>query len=78
MPLYKLLFQIEPWPRPEEALEQVVEQLSNMEEWEQNMAGLNGCLRLVHHHPETVLVEYKQITQLILKQVKNLRSQVCN
>ena len=56
----------------------MVEQLSNMEEWEQNMAGLNGCLRLVHHHPETVLVEYKQITQLILKQVKNLRSQACN
>ena len=31
----------------------------------------------MHHHPEAVIVEYKQIMQLVLKQVKNLRSQVC-
>ena len=37
---------------------------------------VSGTLRLVHHHPETVIVEYKQIMQLVLKQVKNLRSQV--
>jgi len=40
------------------------------------MDGLNGLLRLTHHHPETIMVEYKQVSQLILKQVKNLRSQV--
>ena len=64
------------WDRPEEALEKMLVNLENHEEWEKNMTGLSGVLRLVHHHPETVLVEYKQVTQLVLKQVKNLRSQV--
>ena len=82
-----------------------MEQLDN-DDWEKNVdgentsdvnphddisAGLLNILRLVTHHPETVLVEYKSTTQLLLKQViplqrnyvadtilqvKNLRSQV--
>ena len=64
------------WSKPEEALEKVVDQLSNNEDWEKNMDGLTGTMRLVHHHPETIIVDYKQIMQLVLKQVKNLRSQV--
>ena len=64
------------WAKPEEALEKVIEQLGNNEDWEKNLDGLSGALRLVHHHPETVILEYKQIMQLVLKQVKNLRSQV--
>ena len=64
------------WEKPEEALEKMLVNLENHEDWEKNMKGLSGVLRLVHHHPETVLVEYKQLTQLVLKQVKNLRSQV--
>ena len=64
------------WEKPEEALEKMLVNLENHEDWEKNMKGLSGVLRLVHHHPETVLVEYKQVTQLVLKQVKNLRSQV--
>ena len=64
------------WDKPEEAIEKMLVNLENNEEWEKNMKGLSGMLRLVHHHPETVLVEYKQVTQQVLKQVKNLRSQV--
>ena len=64
------------WEKPEEALEKMLVNLENHEDWEKNMKGLSGVLRLVHHHPETVLVEYKPVTQLVLKQVKNLRSQV--
>ena len=82
-----------------------MEQLDN-DDWEKNVdgedtsddnphddisVGLLNILRLVTHHPETVLVEYKSTTQLLLKQVapiqqhyvadtilqvKNLRSQV--
>ena len=64
------------WDKPEEALEKMLVNLENHEDWEKNMKGLSGVLRLVHHHPEAVLVNYKQVTQLVLKQVKNLRSQV--
>jgi len=46
------------------------------EDWEKNVDGLLSVLRLVTHHPETIMVEYKSTTQLLLKQVKNLRSQV--
>ena len=64
------------WAKPDEALEKVIDQLNNNDDWEKNLDGLTGTLRLVHHHPESILVEYKQIMQLVLKQVKNLRSQV--
>ena len=32
--------------------------------------GLLSVLRLVTHNPETIMVEYKATTQLLLKQVK--------
>ena len=68
-------FKITPWAKPDEAIEKVLEQLED-DEWEKNMDGLSGLLRITHHHPETIMVEYKQVTQSLLKQVKNLRSQV--
>ena len=64
------------WAKPDEALEKVKEQLGNNDDWEKNLDGLTGALRLVHHNPEIIIVEYKTIMQLVLKQVKNLRSQV--
>ena len=64
------------WSKPDEALEKVLEQLNNNDDWEKNLDGLTGTLRLVHHHPEAIIVEYKQVMQAVLKQVKNLRSQV--
>ena len=32
----------------------------------------NLNFRLVHHHPETVIVEYKTIMQLLLKQARGM------
>jgi len=64
-----------PWAKPDEALAKALEQLAG-EDWEKNVDGLLAVLRLVTHHPETIMVEYKSTTQLLLKQVKNLRSQV--
>ena len=64
------------WSKPDEAMEKVKDQLGNNDDWEKNLDGLTGTLRLVHHSPEVIIVEYKLIMQLVLKQVKNLRSQV--
>ena len=64
------------WAKPDEALEKVKDQLGNNDDWEKNLDGLTGTLRLVHHNPEIIIVDYKTIMQLVLKQVKNLRSQV--
>ena len=58
-----------PWSKPEEGLETVIQQME-AEDWERNMEGLAGTRRLLHHHPETLLVEYKTMTQLVLKQVR--------
>lgn len=66
---------IQPWARPDEGLHKTIDQLES-DDWEKNVDGLTGLLRLVVHHPETVIVEYKSLMQLLLKQVKNLRSQV--
>ena len=66
---------IQPWARPDEGLHKTTDQLES-DDWEKNVDGLTGLLRLVVHHPETVIVEYKSLMQLLLKQVKNLRSQV--
>ena len=66
---------IAPFPKPDEAVATALEQLGHAD-WEKNVDGVTALLRLVVHHPELVLVEYSQVTQLILKQIKNLRSQV--
>jgi hypothetical protein len=31
--------------------------------------GLTGLVRLLEHHPDTVVAEYKTLSQLLLKQV---------
>jgi hypothetical protein len=46
----------------------VTSQLSD-EDWEKNVEGLTGLARLLQHHPDTVVQEYKTIMQLVLKQV---------
>ncbi len=38
---------------------------------------MTGVVRLARHEPEVLIVEYKNLMALLLKQVKNLRSQVC-
>ena len=74
----------DPGLQPDEALAKALEQLAG-EDWEKNVdgefklsaaqfvticAGLLAVLRLVTHHPETIMVEYKSTTQLLLKQVR--------
>lgn len=54
--------------QPDEALAKALEQLGD-EDWEKNVDGLLLVLRLATHHPETIMVEYKSTTQLLLKQV---------
>jgi hypothetical protein len=49
-------------------VERVTSQLSD-EDWEKNVEGLTGLARLLQHHPDTVVTEYKTIMQLVLKQV---------
>jgi hypothetical protein len=46
----------------------VTSQLAD-EDWEKNVEGLTGLARLLQHHPDTVVTEYKNIMQLVLKQV---------
>ncbi len=46
-------------------------------DWESNVSGMTGVVRLARHEPELLLVEYKTLMGLLLKQIKNLRSQVC-
>merc|ERR1740128_615086 len=66
---------IAPWARLDEGLAKTVEQLGS-EDWEVNVNGLTSILRLIRFNQETVIVEYKELMELVLKQVKNLRSQV--
>ncbi len=48
-------------------------------DWEVNVKGMTGVLRMSRHQPDYLIVEYKQLIALTLKHVKNLRSQVsCN
>ena len=37
---------------------------------------MTGVVRVARHEPDILLVEYKQMQALTLKQVKSLRSQV--
>ena len=45
-------------------------------DWEVNVKGMTGVLRLVRHHTDFVVVEYKDVMQHVMRHVKNLRSQV--
>ena len=64
-----------PFHKPEEFLQRTLDNLSS-DDWEANVNGMAGVLRFARHHPEYLLVEYKPLLQLVMKHVKNLRSQV--
>ena len=66
---------LNPIHRPEEFLQKTIDSLSSTE-WEHNVTGLSSMVRLARHHPEYLLVEYKPLLLLVMKHVKNLRSQV--
>ena len=65
-----------PFHRPEEFLQRTLDRLMS-EDWETNVNGMEAVLRFARHHHEYLLVEYKPLLQLVMKHVKNLRSQVC-
>ncbi len=52
-----------------------MEQMGN-NEWDLNVTGMTGVVRLSRHEPEVIIVEYKALMGLLLKAIKNLRSQV--
>ncbi len=64
-----------PFHRPEEFLQRTLDNLAS-DDWETNVNGMAAVLRFARHHHEYLMVEYKPLLQLVMKHVKNLRSQV--
>ena len=64
-----------PFHKPEEFLQRTLDGLASPD-WEANVNGMASVTRLVRHHPEYLLVEYKPLLKYVMKHVKNLRSQV--
>ena len=64
-----------PPPNTETFLGRCFEEMAAAD-WESNVKGMTGVVRVARHEPEVLIVEYKQMQALTLKQVKNLRSQV--
>ena len=63
------------YPHFQEFLATSMENMSSSD-WEVNVKGMTGVLRLVRHHTDFVVVEYKDVVQHVMRHVKNLRSQV--
>ena len=66
-----------PTDSPENFLGKAMEEMG-AGDWETNVKGMSGVVRMARHMPEYLLVEYKQVLALVMKHVKNLRSQVRN
>ncbi|KAK8375491.1 hypothetical protein O3P69_008373 [Scylla paramamosain] len=66
---------LEPFASPPDALRIANERL-NSNDWEGQVEGIEMLVRLVHHHPNTVLGNLRNINMSLMKQAKNLRSQV--
>ncbi|ROT71706.1 hypothetical protein C7M84_009949 [Penaeus vannamei] len=75
---------LEPFPNPHEALKRA-QDLVNSGDWrlcvsilcvESQVEGITNIVRLAEHHPEVLQSDLHQINMGLLKQAKNLRSQV--
>ncbi|XP_045112802.1 TOG array regulator of axonemal microtubules protein 1-like isoform X4 [Portunus trituberculatus] len=66
---------LEPFASPPDALRIANERL-NSNDWEGQVEGIEMLVRLAHHHPDTVLGNLRNINMSLMKQAKNLRSQV--
>ncbi|XP_063598685.1 TOG array regulator of axonemal microtubules protein 2-like [Penaeus indicus] len=66
---------LEPFANPQEALKRA-HQLVNSGDWESQVEGIQDIVRLAEHHPEVLQSDLHQINMSLLKQAKNLRSQV--
>lgn len=60
---------------PPEFLAKSMEQMESGD-WEVNVKGMTGVLRLAMHHPDYLIPSCKELIEQIMKHVKNLRSQV--
>ncbi|XP_064092455.1 uncharacterized protein LOC135205604 isoform X5 [Macrobrachium nipponense] len=66
---------LEPFPNPQEALKNA-QQLISHADWENQMEGIQDIVRLNEHHPEVLQRDLHSVNLALLKQAKNLRSQV--
>ncbi|XP_066970215.1 TOG array regulator of axonemal microtubules protein 1 isoform X6 [Macrobrachium rosenbergii] len=66
---------LEPFPNPQEALKNA-QQLVNAADWENQMEGIQDIVRLNEHHAEVLQSDLHSVNLALLKQAKNLRSQV--
>ncbi|XP_037798729.1 TOG array regulator of axonemal microtubules protein 2-like isoform X2 [Penaeus monodon] len=66
---------LEPFANPQEGLKRA-QQLVNSGDWESQVEGIQDIVRLAEHHPEVLQSDLHQINMSLLKQAKNLRSQV--
>ncbi|XP_043236104.1 TOG array regulator of axonemal microtubules protein 1-like [Amphibalanus amphitrite] len=67
--------QLERFANPRQALDEAYRKL-NSDDWEREVSGLTDLVRLFRHHPDTVSGDLKTVVAAIVKQMKNLRSQV--
>ncbi|KAF0314623.1 TOG array regulator of axonemal microtubules protein 1 [Amphibalanus amphitrite] len=67
--------QLERFANPRQALDEAYRKL-NSDDWEREVSGLTDLVRLFRHHPDTVSGDLKAVVAAIVKQMKNLRSQV--
>ena len=61
--------------KPEEFLAKNMEAMRS-DNWEENVKGMSGIVRMTRHHTDFVILHYKEVMNMLMKHVKNLRSQV--
>ncbi|XP_050722569.1 TOG array regulator of axonemal microtubules protein 2-like [Eriocheir sinensis] len=66
---------LEPFASPPDALRNAIERLSS-NDWESQVEGIEMLVRLCQHHPDMLLGSLRSINMSLMKQAKNLRSQV--
>ncbi|XP_037079826.1 uncharacterized protein LOC119100791 [Pollicipes pollicipes] len=66
---------LEKFGNPKAALEEAYRKL-NSDDWEREVSGLTDLVRLFRYHPDMVSGDLKNVSAAVIKQMKNLRSQV--
>ena len=61
--------------KPEDFLAKNIEEMES-DNWEVNVKGMSGMVRMTRHHSDHLILHYKDVMALLMKHVKNLRSQV--
>ncbi|XP_055539116.1 uncharacterized protein LOC129726444 isoform X2 [Wyeomyia smithii] len=73
----EILFQknMRKFDKPKDALANCIQHLESPN-WEQNVSGLQFFVRLIRHHPNIIDSQIHLLSAALVKQVRNLRSQV--